>query len=186
MAKYFTIARPYAKAVFSDALDADQLQPWLKVLQTLGTLVENKETEQLVLDPRLSDEACQQLFYDLVQSVLPEDVSSLGDRLKHFIALLTRENRLMVLPDIVVLYLQRLNDHNRVIEAEVICAFPLSEDHREQLKNALGKKFNSNITLRCFKDERLIGGAIVRAGNWVMDGSVRGKLAKLADSISGL
>ncbi|WP_423063273.1 F0F1 ATP synthase subunit delta [Candidiatus Paracoxiella cheracis] len=186
MSQLLTIARPYARAVFSDALDNRLLTQWSEILTALAYIVENKKAEQLIIDPTLTDKERKELFYSLVQSALPKTVSALGDRIERFIDLLVDEKRLTLLPDIAFLYHQLLNEQQGIIDAEVISAYPMSEDHREGIKKALESRFNSKVSLNFSKDESLIGGAIIRAGNWVMDGSVKGKLAKLAEDLNSL
>lgn len=183
MATHFTTARPYAKAVFADAQDNKLLTPWSQVMQALAVIAEDKRIQQVSMDPNVSDQETTQLFCDVVKTLLAAPAAALGDRLKNFIALLIHEDRLLILPDIAELFHQLLMKHQGVIEAEVISAFPLSEDHREQLISALESRFKSKIQLKVTKDESLVGGALVRAGNWVMNGSIKGKLAALADSL---
>ena len=186
MAQYLTIARPYAKAVFEDALKGKLLEQWSDVLQALAAIVSDDRAEILIADPKLSEKQRKRLFFDLVQDVAPTSASALGKSLEHFIALLVDEKRLVALPDIAALYHQLLIKQQDVVEAEIISAFPVSEDHKKQIKEVLAKRFNSDIVLNVKKDDSLIGGAIVRAGNWVMDGSIKGKLTKLTDSLKSI
>jgi F-type H+-transporting ATPase subunit delta len=183
MADAITIARPYAKALFAEALAHQLLGPWAQALNLLTNVVQDAQVAQLILSPQLSDKELQTFFIEVINTLDKTVCTTLGQRLDNLLRLLTEEKRLALLPSIARLYHQLQIQHQGVIEAEVIAAFPLSEDHREQIQLKLEKRFNSKVSLNVSKDESLIGGAIVRVGNWVMDGSVKGKLAKLTLSL---
>lgn len=183
MAQQLTIARPYAKALFKDALDSKLLNPWSDVLEVLRLIAKNEKMVWVITNPKLANEQRIQVFCDLVQTTLKEAAAKLGDQFKNFITLLANEKRLILLPDIATLYHQLLIAEKNVVEAEVISAFPLSQDHREQLQERLEARFKSSVLLNFVKDKALIGGTVIRVGNWVMDDSIKGKLSKLADSL---
>jgi len=186
MSQQLTIARPYAKALFSDALDNQLLSQWSEVLVALAHAVDDATVKRLIIDPSETGKDRKELFCNLVKSILPNATSALGERLDSFIELLVREKRLAILPDITLLYHRLLNDQKGIIEAEVVSAYPMSADHRQSIERALEARFSLKVSLNFTKDENLIGGAVIRAGNWVMDGSVKGKLAKLAEDLNNL
>ena len=183
MAQQLTMARPYAKAVFKDAVEQKLLQPWSEVLQILASIAQNQQMVQFIANPTVQPEERQQLFYDLVNTVAQEAVSKLGNRLTSFIALLTTEKRLLLLPEMAMLYQELFMQEQGVIAVDIISAFPVSQDHREQLRERLEVRFQSSVELNFIKDETLIGGTIIRAGHWVMDDSIKGKLSRLADNL---
>lgn len=186
MSQQLTIARPYAKAVFSDALDGNLLSPWSDALTALALIVDNSKIQQRIINPTLTARQHKELLLQVIQTALPKVVSTLGTRLENFINLVVRKKRLLILPDIALLYQQLLNEQRGIIEAQVVSAYALSEDHRAGIKTALEAKFNAQVALNFTKDESLIGGAIIRTAKWVMDGSVKGKLAKLAEDLNNL
>ncbi len=183
MAEKFTLARPYARAVFAQAKESRALEAWSDVLDALSEIVKQKEVQRMLIDPRLSGKALESVLIELTNSVSPEAVKKNSDKFSNFIQLLIEEKRCDVLPNIAVLYHQLLLAEQHVVEAEVVSAFPLSSDHREQIEKALEKRFKSKIQLNLREDEKLIGGALIRAGNWVMDGTVKGKLIKLRECL---
>lgn len=185
MAQHLTIARPYARAVFYDAVKNKLLTEWSEALQILALIAQDKAVIQLVSNPKLREEQRRELFCNLLQSVAAPIASKLGERLNNFISLLTEEKRLLVLPEIATLYHHLLIEEQGIVEADVVSAFPMSQDHREQIQTKLEARFKSNVRLNFIKDKTLIGGTLIRAGNWVMDDTIKGKLAKLADSLSG-
>mgnify|MGYP000654438924 CR=1 FL=1 len=74
-------------------------------------------------------------------------------------------------------------EEERSIEVEVISAYELSSSQSESLRAALHAKFNKEITIEATVDASLVGGAIIRAGDIVIDGSVKGRLAKLVETL---
>lgn len=183
MAMYLTIARPYAKAVFAEAKASKQFESWTDVLNVLAIMVQDALLTQTIDDPKLSQKQLIDLLLDIVDAATPAATNKLGDKLYNFLWLLIDEKRLNTLTDIAVLYHQLVIAEQGVVEAELIAAFDLSDDQCQQIQAGLAKRFNAKVVLNVSKDESLIGGAIIRAGNWVMDGSIQGKLAKLADSL---
>ena len=180
MAENSTIARPYAKAVFSDAVKNKLASKWLTVLQTFSQMSKENLVRALILNPVLTSQQRISFFVDVIESSLPGILSVMKDRVTNFITLLADEKRLSLLPDIARLFQQLLREQEGVLEADMISAYPVSEDHRESMKKALEQRFHCKISLTFQVDETLIGGAVIRAGNWVIDGSVKGKLTKLA------
>lgn len=183
MADAITIARPYARALFAEALKHQLLDPWQQALCLLANVMQDPSVVQLILNPQLQEKELQAFFIDVMNTLDKTVCTLLGQRLDNFLRLLAEEKRLAILPSIAQLYHQFQMQHQGVVEAQVIAAFPLSEDHRQQIQVKLEKRFNSKVSLNVLKDESLIGGAIIRVGNWVMDGSVKGKLAKLTLSL---
>ena len=185
MAENRTLARPYARAIFAEAKSKHLLEMGLSLLNTLAQIINDKAVALFMIDPRLSEKGLKSLLIDMLSASMPDALKKTGDSFTNFIRLLVEEKRLNVLPDIAKLYHDLLLAEQHVVEAEVISAFPLSDDHRKSIQSALEKRFNSKVQLKISKDESLIGGALVRAGNWVMDGSVKGKLTKLTESLMG-
>lgn len=184
MALQLTLARPYAKAVFADAKETNQLETWSTVLNAFSKIIKNKQIAELIINPQVAKKDIKKLLLHLIQTIRAES-NSLKQKIDYFLQLLIDEKRLTTLPDIAFLYHQLLNDHYGLVEAEVICTFPLSAKHREEIKNKLKKRFNSKVKLKVIEDKSLLGGAIIRVGNWAIDCSVKNKLTRLAESLKG-
>ena len=88
-----------------------------------------------------------------------------------------------MLPDIATLFEQLRSEAEGAIQAQLISAFPASEEQKADVVAALGKRLGKDIQLDSIIDSTLLGGAIIRAGDLVIDGSVRGKLARLATAL---
>ncbi|MCH9643852.1 MAG: F0F1 ATP synthase subunit delta [Gammaproteobacteria bacterium] len=185
MANNFTAARPYARAIFADACESQQLQPWLAVLQGMVVITEVLSAQHLIDNPGITDTQLESLCFEVAQEAMSEQVALIGQHLQNLIQLLVREKRLAITGDIAILYQQLLREHEDIIEIDVTSAFKLTDAQRETISTALKKRFAQAVKVDYKEDQALIGGAIIRAGNWVMDGSVKGSLNRLADSLEG-
>jgi F-type H+-transporting ATPase subunit delta len=116
----------------------------------------------------------------LMLEVCGDQLNELG---KNFIKVLVANKRLNILPEIAVLYNELRADAEKTVEAEVISAFPLTDAQQDTLVEGLKKRLGRDVTLVSKVDENLLGGAIVRAGDLVIDGSVSGQLSKLETSL---
>ncbi len=173
MAEKTTIARPYAEAVFKLAQEHDDLKGWSEKLQLCAAVASNPEVRALIGNPKVGSEQLAGLFYDLCGEKLDE----YG---KKFIATLIENNRLALLPEIAQLYEQARADAEGIVTAEVISAFALSEDQQKQIADSLKKRLGREVVLECQVDESLLGGAIIKAGDLVIDGSAKGQIERLS------
>ncbi len=177
MAELATIARPYANAVFELAKRENTLDQWSRMLGVLGATTEN-ETVALLLDsPDLPSNA---KAFRLAEVCGDE----LDDRGKKFLQALAEHDRLTLVPEVRDQFEILRAEEQKSLDVEVISAFDLTEAQSENLKAALNRKFEKDISIETRVDASLIGGAIVRAGDMVIDGSLRGKLNKLADTLT--
>jgi F-type H+-transporting ATPase subunit delta len=172
MAEALTIARPYAKAAFETAQAKQQLAAWSRMLAAAAAGVGEPAVQILLGSPKLPKQQIAQIFVELVGQ-------ELGDSGANFIKLLAENRRLGLLPVIAQVFAQLRADAERTIEATVVSASPLGDEERAALARALKKRLNREVTLQCETDSRLIGGAVIRAGDLVIDGSVRSKLERL-------
>jgi F-type H+-transporting ATPase subunit delta len=129
--------------------------------------------ENLFGDPRVST---QQLA-ELIIGVCGDGLSELG---QNFVRVLSQYRRLDVLPEITALYELQKAEFENSVDVSVTSAVPFDEKQRKQLIASLKKRLGRDIRLHCETDENLIGGAVVRADDLVIDGSLRGKLSRLA------
>lgn len=183
MSDKLSIARPYARAVFAQAqANAEQLA-WSKILEALASIASDTETQSLLKNPNISGEKLGQLFLELAESLVTDLKTETKTKLKNFIALLGLDKRLIVLPDIAFLYHQLLAEQEGRVELQVFYAQELSAETKQALHERLEKRFKSTVSIEYHQDETLIGGAVIKSADWVMDGSVKGKLQKLQDSL---
>ncbi|MDH5180518.1 MAG: F0F1 ATP synthase subunit delta, partial [Gammaproteobacteria bacterium] len=107
----------------------------------------------------------------------------LDDQGKNFVRVLGENKRLNVVAEIAALYERHRAEAEKVVEAEVVSAFAMSDAQRKQMAEALKKRLGRDVNLVSRVDESILGGAIVRAGDLVIDGSVASKLNKLAHAM---
>ncbi len=184
MAQYLTIARPYAAALFSDAkADPKLLEAWSKVLQVLSYIMSQKPMICLTFDPKVSPQKLKDILLELVIEVVNNEVDLLGAKLDNFIRLLIEHKRLITIPDMLTLYNQLMAKAQNITAAKVISAFEIDSAEKENMKLVLAKKFQSDVSIQFEIDKDLIGGAVIRTNKFVIDGSVKSKLANLYQSL---
>lgn len=176
MSEMMTIARPYAKAVFDSALAKNTLPAWSKSLKQLGVIAGNSEMKRLLQNPLVTKKTLVDLFIDLAGPELSQDAKNLID-------LLAERKRLNLLPEISKVFEKCLADHERMIEVKVVSAYPIDETRMRKLQGALQTYLKRQVTLQQSLDSALVGGAIIYAGDLVIDGSLRGKLNRLSERL---
>ena len=108
----------------------------------------------------------------------------LDNSAKLFLQALAEHNRLPLLPEVLSQFEELKAKEEESLDVEVVSAFDLTESQAEDIKSTLNKKFDKQINIEARVDKTLIAGAIIRAGDLVIDGSARGKLIKLADALT--
>ncbi len=176
MSKNRTFARPYAKAVFELAQTENAFANWSDMLQMAAMIASDMQFHSLAKDPRFSDKELVGLF-DIIGK------ESFSGEMKAFIRILGKFKRLELLPEIAHLYEEMRAFAERVVNVELISAQPLNDKDQERFVQVLKKRMNCNIALDCQVDNSILGGAMIRAGDLVIDGSIRGRLAKLGDAV---
>ncbi len=171
-----TLARPYAKAAFEFASAAGTTESWSKMLNLASIAVEVPEVAALLNDPRLTSESKVQGLVRL----LGDDAD---EAFRNYVQTLGENDRLSVLPTVWELYEDIKAQAEKTLEAEVETAFELSNEQLQTLAAALSKRLDRTVNLQQAVNPALIGGVLIRAGDVVVDGSVRGKLSQLAESL---
>jgi F-type H+-transporting ATPase subunit delta len=177
MAELSTLARPYAKAAFEYAMEAGDLQGWSDSLGTVSSVAKQSSVDQLLSSP--SSTASEQAA--ALTGICEESLSSAG---KNFICILSENRRLKLLPQIAHQFEIMKANQEKAIEVDVASAQPLDEEQQEKLTEALSKKLERKVNMQVSLDKSLLGGAVIRAGDTVIDGSIRGRLTKLAESFN--
>jgi len=176
MAETTTIARPYARAAFELARDKGQLKGWADALRLAAVIALDEQVRPLLDDPKVSDEHLVDLFIQVGGDAFATEV-------RNFIELLAENGRLIALPAIAELYDALRAEAEGSVEASVVSATPLDEAQQTKIAEALKKRFGCDVSLTYAVDESLIGGVVIRAGDLVIDGSVRSKLGKMATAL---
>ena len=177
MAELSTLARPYAKAAFEFAADAGDLQGWSTSLATAGAVAQQPAVVKLLSSP--SSTAAQQAA--AVIEICGDALSATG---QNFIAILSENRRLQLLPQISHQFDIMKANREKAVEVDVVAAHEMGADQQQQLSDALSAKLERKVNIQVSLDKSLLGGAVIRAGDTVIDGSIRGRLTKLAESLN--
>jgi F-type H+-transporting ATPase subunit delta len=176
MAELTTLARPYAKAAFEIAVSKAEVQTWFDFLNAAASVACDQKVHQLLSSPQLPGNAKSKLLLAL----LGEGQGAFAN----FIATLADNKRLVLLPEICELFAAHKSEYEKAIEVSLTSAFPVDQDQLNKLNQALSDKLQRQVTLTSEVDRSLLGGAIIRAGDTVIDGSVKGRLTKLAETMN--
>jgi len=177
MAEYATLARPYGNAVFSFAKAAAALPRWSHLLELLSAALAEPEVRTLVESPDLTAERKA----ERLAALCGDAMDAAGER---FLQALARNGRLPLLAEIRRHFDELKALEERVLEVEVRSALPLTDAQAEELKAALKSRFDKEVHLSSQVEAGLIGGAVIRAGDQVMDGSMRGRLERLGEALA--
>lgn len=177
MAEKATIARPYAKAAFASARQHNALERWSTVLATASSVVQDERVAGLLSSPRVTPEQLSGLIADIVGGTLDEQT-------RNFLATLASNRRLAFLPEIASMYEGLRAEAENTADVQVLSAVELNEAQKQRLVSALKKRLQREVRLHVEVDASLIGGAIVRAGDFVIDGSLKARLDRLAVEMS--
>lgn len=177
MAELTTIARPYAKAAFLYAQDGDRLAQWESMLKLAAAVVQQPAMRAALEDPARGAQGSA----DLLAEVCGDE---LDDKVRNFISQLAWNKRLIVLPEIARQFHDLVAARQRFRDVEVLSAFELEDAETDKLAEALRKRLALDVNVSGRVDESLLGGVVIRAGDTVIDGSVRGRLDRLAERLN--
>ena len=171
-----TIARPYAEAIFERADETGKLALWSEMLELLAAVV---------VDPNLAGVVNNPLFdrADLTSLMLDIGGGRLTDEGANLVKLLIQNGRLTLLPEITRLFDELKAEKDRLLKVHVVSAYALKPAQEKQLAEALKQRLGRDVSITSEKDPELIGGVHIRAGDTVIDGSVRGRLQQLANEL---
>ena len=176
MSSNATLARPYARAAFELAQASRALGEWGRQLDMSAALASDPRAGALLIDPRRSQA-------DAVALLLPTGTAA-DSSFVQFLKDLAANGRLRVLPDIATQFETLKREAEGSLKVLVRSAVKLESDQIEKLKSSLARRFSREVEIETALDESLIGGAIIEAGETVIDGSVRGRLARLAQELA--
>ncbi len=177
MAELSTLARPYARAAVEYAVAANDLENWSKQLITAATVSQADKIVDVLTSPSLTSSQQAQIFLE----VCGDDLSG---NAQNFIKVLAENKRIVLLPEIATLFEQFKTNREKSVDVELSTAFELDAALQEKLSAALSSKLEREVKVQSKVDKDLLGGVLIRAADVVIDGSIRGRLAKLAESMN--
>ena len=177
MAEVQTLARPYASAAFERARDADQLAQWSDALRALSAIVTHPDTAALVDNPEISDERLAELIIDV-------GANEFGVEARNLVRVLVDNTRLSIAPAIAEQFEALRAEAERWVDVKVVSAVDFSPEQRDALAGKLEQRLERSVRLNFEQDERVIGGAIIRAGDLVIDGSLSAQIERMRLSLT--
>ena len=172
-----TIARPYAQAVFEIASEENKLTEWSEMLRLLDSVVTDARMKVVLTSPTLDAAALS----DFILGVCGNALSETG---KVLVKVLANARRLQFIPELIKLYEQLRAEAEGVIDVDVTSAYELSPEQQATISVAMAKRLGRKVVITSYIDDSLIGGVVIRAGDTVIDASVKGRLKALATQMT--
>jgi|SRR5512139_121682 F-type H+-transporting ATPase subunit delta len=178
MAERATVARPYAKAAFAYAREAARVAEWSAWLGTARSVVASEEFQKLERSPGVTTHELKELIAGICGGALDSHGQA-------FLALLAENGRLDYLPEIATRFEELKAEDQNVADVEIVSATALDDRQKERLAGALRHRLRRDVRLQCSVDPSLVGGAVVRSGDLLIDGSLKGRLERLGTELTG-
>jgi len=176
MSELATLARPYAVAAFKRAKETDSTKKWSQDLAFMSAVLGDKDISVVVDNPKINKQQVSAFVLDICQGQIDQEAENL-------LRLLVHNKRLSLAPLIAELFEVYKAEDGGYIDVEVFVAYAFAKEDKSKfaatLENTLGKKVNMKVTV----DKSLIGGVLVRAGDRVIDGSIKGQLQQMQKTL---
>ena len=183
MADNNTIARPYAQAVFELASESGDLDTWSEALDLAGQLLADGQVAAYLGDPAFNNEQRLEFLSGLFDKAGAKVLGGKDKRGKNFLKLLLENRRVVALPEISTHFETLKAEVENVVEVTVTSATAISKKQQDTISKALRERLGRDVNIATEIDENLIGGAVIRAGDVVIDGSLRARLEGLATAL---
>ena len=177
MSELATVARPYARAAFELARETQSIAEWGQVLDALATAIADEGDQSFITNPNISQQ-------QIVQELLDGFAGKLDKLQEQFIRLLVSTHRLLVMADIARLFHSYQAVEEQSVQAEISSARPLDHEQIQTIREALTRRIGKTVHISTQVDESLLGGAVIRAGDQVIDGSLKNRLRSLSTALA--
>lgn len=178
MAENRTLARPYANALFEVARDSGDLAGWSSALANAAAVAQNENAQAFFASPSVTDSERVSIVSELAQGG-----PLAGEHGQNLLRLLAENDRLEVLPEIAARFEELKAKFENSVEVSLVSATPVDPEIAAKIKAALQKRLGRSVELNESIDPDLVGGAIIRADDMVIDGSIRTRLGQLAQAM---
>ncbi|MFY8274592.1 F0F1 ATP synthase subunit delta [Pseudoalteromonas sp. SSDWG2] len=175
MSELTTIARPYAKAAFEFAVDKGAVDAWNEMLIFAGEVAKHEQVAQFLASSASADKQAETMI-----QICAEQLNEYGQNL---VKVMAENGRLVALPAVAQLFAELKADYDKEIDVDVVSATELAATQQEKLAAALEKRFARKVKLNCSVDNTVVGGLVIKAGDTVIDGTISGKLSRLATTL---
>ncbi|MFI0489379.1 MAG: F0F1 ATP synthase subunit delta [Yersinia sp. (in: enterobacteria)] len=171
MSEFVTVARPYAKAAFDFAVEHHAVDRWQDMLTFAAQVIRNEQIAEL-LSGAVAPETMSKTFIAVCGDQLDESA-------QNFIRVMADNRRLLVLPEVLQQFIKLRASLESTVDVDVSSASPLNDEQRAKIAAAMEKRLSRKVKLNCKIDKSVMAGVVIRAGDMVIDGSVRGRLERL-------
>jgi F-type H+-transporting ATPase subunit delta len=171
-----TIARPYAQAVFELAQESASIEEWSSALSLLDQVVSDSQMRLLLNNPKVSHQQLQDLVIEI-------GGDALSGQAQNFVKILVAASRLAYAPQIAELFAAMRADAEGTVDVEVTSAYELDDAQQNSIAESISARLGKKVKISSTVDESLIGGAVIRAGDSVIDASLRGRLTELGNDL---
>jgi F-type H+-transporting ATPase subunit delta len=178
MATSAVIARPYAKAIFEYAIEANALKAWSDILEILSYVVLDPKSTAFITNPAAVPVQLQALLLAPFDEAIKQ-----WDALNKWVEVIVEQRRVLVLPDIYLQYQMLLAEYEKTVEVNLRSFMPLTAAQERLMIERLTKKLKRKVSLNASIDPSLLGGVVIQAGDLVIDGSVLGKINALYEGL---
>jgi F-type H+-transporting ATPase subunit delta len=173
MTELATLARPYAEASFKRAKETASTQQWSEALAFVAQVLHDGQLQGFLYNPRLGQERISQLLVDIVKD-------HVGVEVQNLLRLLVRNGKLSIVPELIKQFEQNKADDEGYVDVAITSAYPLNKTEQSRYVSMLEKRLQKKVHAQVTVDASLIGGVIAKAGDKVIDSSIRGQLHQLA------
>ncbi len=179
MAESLTAARPYAKALYEVASQGEAKQ-WLPVMELCQALGENEESKRFLKSQSLTADK----FLTSVDLLAKKAHIDVPEKFGDFVRVLANNKRFVLLPEVASRFVEEVNKSNDTVVAKIVSAKALTDASRDNLVQKLERRYGKKVEVSVEIDKSLIGGAVIKVGDTVIDGSVKGRLEQLAKALN--
>ena len=177
MAEYTTSARPYARAVYARATETSSVESWGEALALLAAVATDASKQEILDKPQLSKEQKGEILLKVLSDKLNQQQQNL-------VRLMAENGRLRALPEVAHQFEIYRAEAEGKVDAEVISAFALTSEQERAITEMLKSKLGRDVSITTSTDESLIGGVVIKAGDTIIDGSMKSQLESLAINLS--
>lgn len=176
MSSLTTLARPYAKAAFGLAQDSGGLGAWQAMLGLAADIAAHPEVDAVLRNPLVSPKQG-------VEVLAAAAGDRFDERFRGFLDVLGDNRRLTLLPEIAAAYERLKQEAEKRLRVRVISAMPLDDEQARRMREALTRRFECDVELDTEIDQHILAGAVIYAGDQVIDGSLHGRLGRLSQAL---
>lgn len=176
MAELSTVARPYAEAIIKLAAERDAIDTWSMDLVFLTEVMQHADIASLIANPKVDNQTLTKVLLDIC--------SGHSADVKNLVRILVDNKRLSIVPHIAVEYERLKAERQNILKVDLLSGYEVSPEQQQELQTVLQQRFGKQIQMNIKVDVSVIGGWMIRAGDKVIDASVKGRLQQLATELS--